>query len=520
MTREAPPSADARSRRGLPIRSGAPFALDRVPVLGVAEGRAAALAARDADERLVAMFGHDQSGQGSVRIFLVTGDDAAGALRIFAFDVPRQPGEYPSLAQTWTEAHLFEREIAEQFGIVPDRHPWLKPVRGAAPLAGRDVFAPEPGAKTRLDAYPFLRAAGDEMHEVGVGPVHAGVIEPGHFRFLCHGESVFHLEISLGYQHRGVERRMAGGPDARSLVTMESVAGDTVIGHAYAYCRALEGLSATMTTARAAAIRCVALELERCSNHVGDLGALANDVGYLPGASWFGRLRGEFLNLLMDLSGNRYGRGLVVPGGARFDVDAEMARDFTSRLERAREDFENIAELTFRKPSVMARFDGTGRLAREDAEALGMVGPAARASGCTRDVRHDFAHGAYRFFHLPVALGETGDVAARALVRRMETERSIDYLIEQIGNLPAGSLRAAIRQTPAHTGCVALVEGWRGEIVHAALTGGDGRLARYKVVDPSFRNWMGLALALRGQEISDFPLCNKSFNLSYAGHDL
>jgi len=505
---------------GTPIRSGAPFALSGVPVLDAATGRAAALSARDAGERIVAMFGCDRPTQRAVRVFLVTADDAAGALRVAAFDVPREPGTFQSLTPEWTEAHMFEREIAEQFGVTPAGHPWLKPVRGAPPLAGRDLFVPAPGAKTRLDAYPFLRAESEEMHEVGVGPVHAGIIEPGHFRFLCHGESVLHLEISLGYQHRGVERRMIGGPDALSLPTMESVAGDTVIGHGYAHCRAVEGLSATTTTARAAAIRCVALELERCGNHVGDLGALANDVGYLPGAAWFGRLRGEFLNMLMDLSGNRYGRGLLVAGGVRFDLDAAMAADFAARLARAKTDFENIAELLFRKPSVMARFDGTGRVSREDAESLGMVGPAARASGCARDVRQDFAHGAYRFVHLPVALAEAGDVAARALVRRVETERAIEFLIEQIANLPPGPLRATPRPMPPDTACVALVEGWRGEIVHVALTGADGRLARYKVVDPSFHNWTGLALALRGQEISDFPLCNKSFNLSYAGHDL
>ena len=505
---------------GLPIRSGAPFALDDVPVHDVTAGRTAALAARDAGERIVALFGCDRPAERAVRVYLVTADDAASALRVLAFDVPRDPGEYPSLTPTWTEAHLFEREIAEQFGIVPAGHPWLKPVRGAPPLAGRDLFAPEPGARTRLDAYPFLRAEGEEMHEVGVGPVHAGIIEPGHFRFLCHGETVFHLEISLGYQHRGVERRLVGGPDARSLVTTESIAGDTVIGHAYAHCRVIEGLSGVTTTSRGAAIRCVALELERCSNHVGDLGALANDVGYLPGAAWLGRLRGEFLNLLMELSGNRYGRGLLVVGGVRSDLDAALSKDFAARLARAQADLENMTALLFRKPSVMARFEETGRVTREDAEMLGMVGPAARASGCGRDVRLDFAHGAYRFFHVPVALGEGGDVAARALVRSMEAERAVEFLTEQIANLPPGALRSAHRPAAPNTGCVALVEGWRGEIAHVALTDADGRFARYKVVDPSFHNWMGLALALRGMEISDFPLCNKSFNLSYAGHDL
>ena len=505
---------------GTPIRSGAPFALDRIPVLDADAGRAAALGARDAGERIVALFGCDGLAPGAVRIFLVTADDAAGALSIAAFDVSRARGAFASLTPEWTEAHLFEREIAEQFGVVPEGHPWLKPVRGAPPLAGPDRFAPAAGARTRLEAYPFLRAGGDEMHEVGVGPVHAGIIEPGHFRFLCHGETVHHLEISLGYQHRGIERALLGGPGRRTLVAMESVAGDTVVGHAYAHCRAIEGLSARAAAARSSAIRCIALELERCSNHVGDLGALANDVGFLPGAAYFGRLRGEFLNLLMELTGNRYGRGLVVPGGVRFDVDAEMARDFTVRLTRARDDFTDIAELTFRKPSVMARFEGAGRVLREDAEALGLVGPAARASGCARDVRQDFAHGAYRFVHVPIMLAETGDVAARAIVRRIETERAIEFLLTQVANLPSGPTRAVLGPAAPRTGCVALVEGWRGEIAHVALTDDAGRFARYKVVDPSFHNWTGLALALRGQEISDFPLCNKSFNLSYAGHDL
>lgn len=466
--------------------------------------------------RVSALFGVPYDDQ--VAIFVVLADDDEGMLECGWALVAG--GAYPSVTPGCPEAHLFEREIAEQFGIVPEGHPWMKPVRGAPPFSGRDLFAPEAGARTRLEAYPFLRSASEETHEVGVGPVHAGIIEPGHFRFLCHGESVLHLEISLGYQHRGVERRLLGGPDAGSLGRMESVAGDTVIGHGYAYCRTIEGLSATTTTARAAAIRCLALELERCSNHVGDLGALANDVGFLPAAAWFGRLRGEFLNLLMELCGNRYGRGLLTTGGVRFDFDAAMAADFTARLAKAKQDFTNVAEVMFGKPSVMARFDGTGRVAREDAEMLGLVGPAGRASGCTRDVRKDFAHGAYRFVHLPVALGETGDVAARALVRRIETERAIEFLVEQIASLPPGPLAAKLKPAPAATGCVSLVEGWRGEIAHAALTDAAGRLLRYKVVDPSFHNWTGLALALRGQEISDFPLCNKSFNLSYAGHDL
>jgi Ni,Fe-hydrogenase III large subunit len=504
----------------LTARNGLPFLLSSVPVLDIESARREALSARDSGERLIALFAAQRTEQDDPRVHVVTGEDATSLLHVSSFDVPGRSRSYPSWTPEWTEAHLFEREMAEQFGLRPEGHPWLKPVRGEPPLRGPDLFPPQVGARSRLDAYPFLQAEGDEMHEVGVGPVHAGIIEPGHFRFLCHGEEVFHLEISLGYQNRGIERRLIGGPDKRSLLVAESIAGDTVIGHAYTYARVVESLSDAKTSARATAIRSIALELERCSNHVGDLGALSNDVGYLPAAAYFGRLRGEFLNLLMDLSGNRYGRGLVRPGGVGFDISVEMASDFIARLRRALEDFAGISDLLFDKPSVMARFEDAGVVPQDVAEELGLVGPVARASGCQRDVRRDFAHGAYRFAHIPVATVQSGDVAGRALVRRLETERSIEFLIERLENLPQGTLQAPARPLAPDACCIALTEGWRGEICHVALTDGTGRFSRYKVVDPSFHNWPGLAMALRGQEISDFPLCNKSFNLSYAGHDL
>jgi Ni,Fe-hydrogenase III large subunit len=303
-------------------------------------------------------------------------------------------------------------------------------------------------------------------------------------------------------------------------VVVESIAGDSVITHALTYCRAIERLADVRVSARALTLRSIALELERCSNHVGDLGALANDVGYLPGAAWFGRLRGEFLNMLMDLSGNRYGRGLLRPGGVRFDIGPQMAADFVVRLKKAERDFLEFSTLLFEKPSVMARFEGTGTVDRALAEQLGLVGPVARAAGCERDVRHDFPFGAYRFAHIPVATAQTGDVEGRALVRRIETERSIEFLIEWVQNLPQGALHVHVGPLAPEKGCVVLTEGWRGETAHIAITDRRGTFARYKIVDPSFHNWTGLAMALRGQEISDFPLCNKSFNLSYAGHDL
>jgi len=495
------------------VRNGEPFPRNRVPVLGAAEARRRALDGRERGDRLLAMF------LAPPLCHLLLAQDEEGVVELFAFEAG---SSFPSLTPDWTQAHLFEREIAEQHGATPEGHPWLKPVRGLPPLdAGApDLFRPPEGAKCRLDAYPFLRAEGEEMHEVGVGPVHAGTIEPGHFRFLCHGEEVHHLEISLGYQARGIERRLLGGPGRGSLALLESVAGDTAVGHAVCYARAVDTLGGTRVSARAATLRVIALELERCANHIGDLGALGNDVGFLPAAAWYGALRGDFLNLLMDLSGNRYGRGLVRPGGVAFDLDRPMAADFAARIRRAAEEFDRISGVLFRTPSVNARFEGTGRLAPDVASDLGMVGPAARASGLDRDARRDFAHGAYRFLHIPVAVAASGDVAARALVRRLETERSLQFLKESVSNLPDGAPSVPVRPPAPGTGSVSITEGWRGEIVHVALTDERGRFERYKIVDPSFRNWSGLAMALRGEEISDFPLCNKSFNLSYAGHDL
>ncbi|MGH7342940.1 MAG: hydrogenase, partial [Candidatus Rokuibacteriota bacterium] len=361
---------------------------------------------------------------------------------------------------------------------------------------------------------------GEEVHEVAVGPVHAGVIEPGHFRFQCHGESVFHLEISLGYQHRGVERALVGGPNGRALHLVETLAGDTTVGHATAYCGAVEALSGARVPTRAHGIRAVALELERLANHTGDLGALANDVGFLPTASYCGRLRGDFLNLTAALCGSRFGRGLVRPGGAGFDVEPARAQQMLPRLESALRDVSGAANLLWETPSVLARFEETGAVSKKDAEALGLVGVAARASGLDRDVRQEFPWGLYRFAQIPVSTMTTGDVFARAHVRWLEIQRSVAFVREQLRALPAGPVRVKAGDLAPERLAVSMVEGWRGEICHVAITDAAGKFAAYKVVDPSFHNWTGLAMALRGQQISDFPLCNKSFNLSYCGHDL
>jgi Ni,Fe-hydrogenase III large subunit/NADH:ubiquinone oxidoreductase subunit C len=422
---------------------------------------------------------------------------------------------YQSLTPDLPQVQGFERELFELYGVRPDGHPWLKALRRHQDLEnqGRDV-------DLETAAHPFFRVEGSGVHEVAVGPVHAGIIEPGHFRFQCQGEKVLSLEIQLGYQHRGAEALLLRSAPSRRLMLAESIAGDTVIGHAQAYCMAMEALASVEVPLAAQSLRAVALELERLSNHVGDLGALCNDIGYLPGASWFGRLRGEFLNLLMQLSGNRFGRSLLRTGGVRFGLSAPERKNFLSCLSATERDLKTIADLTFESASVTARFEHTGFVSREWAETLGLVGPVARASGCDRDVRRDHAFGIFRLAQIPVALMETGDVMARALVRWLETQRSLSFVREQLEEMPDGPLAIDPGPCRPQSLVVSMVEGWRGEIVHVAITDKTGQLSHYKVVDPSFHNWFGLAMALRGQQISDFPLCNKSFNLSYAGHDL
>lgn len=415
---------------------------------------------------------------------------------------------YPSLTLQTAQAHLFEREMWEDFGLLPEGHPWLKPVRRTA----ASLRAPGQG--------PFFRVDGGEVHEVAVGPVHAGIIEPGHFRFQCDGEEVLHLEIALGYQHRGIEKAIVGGPHKATMAQMETVAGDTSIAHATAHAMLLEALGAGEAPLRAQWLRAIALELERLANHTGDLGALANDVAFLPTSSACGKLRGDFLNLTALLCGNRFGRGLVRPGGCRYDLDDARRDRLGASLEAALADVEEALSWLWGAASVRSRFEGTGTVGQQVAAEVGLVGPAARACALVRDVRYDHPTGWHRFAQAPVAVWPGGDVLARARVRGLEIQRSGAFLREQLATPPDDAPFEAPPCLAPDTLAVALVEGWRGEVCHLALTGPDARLRRYKIVDASFHNWTGLSLALRDQAISDFPLCNKSFNLSYCGFDL
>ncbi|ADV60960.1 NADH dehydrogenase (ubiquinone) 30 kDa subunit [Isosphaera pallida ATCC 43644] len=498
------------------VANATPLPLAEVPDWSFTAFRAAVLDELAAGNFLSAFFGVPD-GPDAIRLYAVVTRPDVGTIGVAA---TRVIDSFPSLTPDAPQAHWFEREIAEQWAVVPVGHPWLKPIRFHPSYRdGHDAWR-RPSDHIHPGVTDFFRAEGSEAHEVAVGPVHAGIIEPGHFRFQCHGEEVLHLEIALGYQHRGIERRLVNGPDKRTIVYMETLAGDTTIAHTTAYCQAVEALAGLTPPPRAHALRGVALELERLANHTGDLGALAGDVGFLPTASYCGRLRGDFLNTTAELCGSRFGRGLVRPGGVAFDADPPRATRMAERVAVAIRDL-NGAHLLWNSVTVQARFEGTGVVSQRAALEVGLVGPAARACGVERDVRYDFPTGIWQYTHIPVAVLQTGDVFARAYIRALEIERSAAFVGFQLANLPEGPVRrpCELRLAPDSL-VVSLVEGWRGEVCHVALTNADGRFSAYKVVDPSFHNWFGLTLALRNQQISDFPLCNKSFNLSYCGHDL
>jgi len=443
-------------------------------------------------------------------------DDNNHNFRIYSTMLPVGSNPVPSISMEIPQLQVYEREIHENFGLFFDGHPWLKPVRYPHDRADRD---------SAMDNYPFYVIEGEELHEVGVGPVHAGVIEPGHFRFICNGEKVLHLEIQLGYQHRGVERILSAGLNGmKRSVICDNIVGDTSVGYALAHAQLIESLAGIQSEAAIQIERCIGLELERIAVHIGDTAALCGDVAYQLGQVVCEALRTEIINTTQFWCGNRFGKGLVRPGGANYTLDEKVAVKILRVLEDVGKRFAAISDRIYTLPSVVARFEDIGTVTRRQALSIGAVGMAARTCGIRRDVRWSHPFQTYRERSFEPELIETGDVLARGLLRAREVSDSIAFITGLVND------RRGIRDRVSGPDynlslmpgsfALSLVEGWRGEICHSAVTDRAGNLIHYKIKDPSFHNWMALALAVREQEISDFPVCNKSFNLSYCGNDL
>jgi Ni,Fe-hydrogenase III large subunit len=504
------------------IRNNEAIALSRIPLLSFADFLEQLAGLMESGAQLLACFVADQPTsmpREHLDLLTIIGCPDSHDLAVLRC---RLAPVYPALTCRWPQFHLFEREIAEQYGVIPQDHPWLKPVRFHQVWQGKDVWSRDPDQHPLVGDMEYFQVEGDEIHEVGVGPVHAGIIEPGHFRFQCFGEKVLHLEISLGFQHRGTERLLMGGPHAATPYQMETLAGDTSIGHMLAYSQVMETLGGTKVSQQARHLRRIGLELERLANHVGDFGALAGDVGFLPTASFCGRLRGDYLNMTARICGSRFGRGLVRPGGVLFGVDETMGQGLREFLDTTAAHTDGAVKLFFRSPSVLGRLERTGIVTVKDALKLGITGVAGRACGLDTDCRRLYPDGHEMGTEHPLLCGNEGDVFARAHVRRMELKTATNLIRETLAKLPKadGPVLQTIAPPRPEMLAISLVEGWRGRIAHIALTDARGRFQRYKAIDPSFFNWSGLAMSLRNQQISDFPLCNKSFNLSYCGFDL
>lgn len=434
-----------------------------------------------------------------------------------------QDPRFDSLSSVVYSAGLFEREIREMFGIEPCGNSDARRLRlheenwpaGFFPL--RKDFRPPAAAAAQGTQYGFTRVEGEGVFEVPVGPVHAGVIGPGHFRFSSAGEPVINLEIRLGFAHRGAEKLFEGRHrDAVNLA--ECVAGDSAVGHALAFCNAMEKIYKTTVPLRAVYIRAICLELERMYNHAGDIGGIAVDVGFTFPSAFCALIKEKIQALNRDLFGHRFLKGVLCCGGVAKDLDDERIRLLKSSLKDIGRDFAELKRILHASASFIDRVDTTGVLKRKTAEDLGVSGVAARASGLNTDLRRVF-NGIYEIARFRISTESAGDTRARLHVRIAEFEESIRLITEFVHNLPSGSVR---NEAIAPQAGVALgyAEGWRGPVLYWIAARTDGAIDRCKVVDPSFLNWQGLAYCVLGEIIPDFPVCNKSFDLSYSGSDL
>ena len=480
------------------------------------------LAAKLADARYHAAHYFALPDGDRLRFILVLLDDRTGRILLASHAMEYyDENPLPSLTARHAQMHPFEREIAERYGVRFDAMPWPKPLRFPFDRYDRS---------STMDNYPFYAMEGGSLHEVNVGPIHAGIIEPGAFRFICNGEQVLHLEIALGYQHRGVEHEFAATQNRlRQICLAESVAGDSAVAHATAFAEAVEKLSERRCPAALDRERAIALELERMAMQIADTGALSMDVGYQLGQVACEALRTMTINTTQAWCGNRFGKGLIRPHGTDHPLTAAKTAMIRRNVAEIARRYDEVRRDIESSPTLLARFEQCGIVPAGEMLRIGGVGQAARASGAARDIRATHPRGAYAAGprYEPVLRTE-GDVMARLAVRSREVARSA-ALIERLAAeadaareageapCPPPDYRAAAAPSSLAVG---LVEGWRGETCHVVVTDAEGRIAACRVKDPSLHNWLALALAVRGEGISDFPVCNKSFNLSYCGHDL
>jgi Ni,Fe-hydrogenase III large subunit/Ni,Fe-hydrogenase III component G len=439
--------------------------------------------------------------------------------------VPARTAGFASLATRSFAASRFEREIHDLFGLAPEGHPDLRRLAlhqfwpaGYHPLR-RDV-APRTDFVDTGEPFPFRRVEGEGIFEITVGPVHAGIIEPGHFRFSVEGETIVNLETRLGFVHKGTEKLLAESALERGPQLAERISGDTTVGHVLAYCQALEALAGCEVPPRAHLLRLVLLELERIYNHVGDVGMIVNDTGFGFGHAHCFRIREELLRLNQRLTGHRLMRGAVVPGGVAGPIAAAPLLEAATTVGNLVAEFAAIARICLDNTLVLERLQGTGRLTARTAEDMQVVGLVGRASGIDADVRRDAPFAAYDGVDVRVAVYGAGDVWARTMVRLDEAREAARLVSDAARRDTGGPVRAALPPFKAGTHAFGLVEAWRGPVWHWVLADGPASLNRVKIVDPSFRNWPALEYAVLNNIVPDFPLCNKSFNLSYSGNDL
>lgn len=447
---------------------------------------------------------------------LPVGDDGAGP---------------PDLTAHFACAARLQRAMADLSGVQAagsrDQRPWLDHglwPAGEAPLGSVGGGSPVPSGTLPSD-YPFVHVEGDGVHEIAVGPVHAGIIEPGHFRFSVVGEKVLRLEAHLGYVHKGIERRFTELPPLQAHRLAGRVSGDSTVAYAWAYCMALESAWQRNTPGReiperAQWLRALMLERERVANHLGDLGALGNDAALAFGLAQFSRLREDWQRLSHEAFGHRFMMDAVVPGGVAADLSLAMRDRLRQQCDAVEREVRTLRVIYDEHAGLQDRFLTTGRVTPQLAEQLGLTGLAGRASGQAFDLRSDFPLHPYRRFSIRKAARLAGDVAARVAVRFDEAFESLRLIRALCSGLPQTDLRIELAAPAGATAGAGWVEGWRGEVFVALETGSAGQITRCHCHDPSWQNWPVLEHAVIGNIVPDFPLINKSFNLSYSGHDL